>query len=367
MTVRKRRTRNGESRLFIEIRYRTADGRKHRFRRDAQIQTKGGALAEERRLFAELEGTGTLEGSCDPDQVEEPHRYTFADAVRQFRATRMVTLKPSTRFAYNKRLDALLVPRFGDLLLAEVGGDALIALDVELARDELAASTRRSVHIVYRSVLRTAVAAGLLGAMPPMPRFPKVGRKVVQPLHRDDLDAILSGSSGQARLAFALAAFAGLRAGEVRGLRWSDIDLKGGTLTVRRAISRREVTTPKSGSHRVVPIAGPLRALLDGSVMTRRNPWAPVAMTAHGKVWGEFGLNQAFQRAQRRAGFTGWSFHDLRHFFVTELFRKGAPAPAVQRLAGHADLATTERYADMAATDLRAAVALFGGNSGATE
>ncbi len=75
--------------------------------------------------------------------------------------------------------------------------------------------------------------------------------------------------------------------------------------------------------------------------------------------WGEYGLNQAFKRAQKRAGRGGASFHDLRHFFITELFRKGVSVPVVQQLAGHADLATTQRYADMVASDLTAAIAAF--------
>jgi site-specific recombinase XerD len=89
-----------------------------------------------------------------------------------------------------------------------------------------------------------------------------------------------------------------------------------------------------------------------------------VTLTALGKVWGESGLNQAFKRALKRAGLRGWSFHDLRHFFVTELFRNGAPAVAIQQLAGHSDLATTQRYADLDANDLRSAIARIEGGKG---
>ena len=85
-----------------------------------------------------------------------------------------------------------------------------------------------------------------------------------------------------------------------------------------------------------------------------------MATTTAGKLWGKFGLNQAFQRAQKRVGRSGACFHDLRHFFVTELFRQGVSAPVVQKLAGHADLSTTQRYADMVASDLVAAIAKFG-------
>lgn len=366
MTIRKRKLRDGTSRLFIEIRYRTIDGRHERYRRDAQIQTKGGAEAEHRRLVTELSRAGTLlHVSVPVVQAKPAPVFTFNDAVRHFKATRLGTLKPSTRFSYENRLDNLLVPRFGDTPLAELTGEILAALDADLAADGLKASTRQKPHIVFRSVVRLAVAAGMLAAMPKLPRIPRAGRKMVRPFHRDDLDAILAKSSPHARLAFALAAFAGLRAGEVRGLRWTDIDLKGNTLTVRRALTRGEETTPKSGDQRVVPIAAPLRLLLEAAEPNRSNPWASVAVTAFGKPWGESGLNQTFKRAQQRAGRSGLSFHDLRHFFVTELFRRGVSAPAVQRLAGHAEMSTTQRYADMTANDLRAAIVLLG-NGGAT-
>jgi integrase len=355
--------------LFIEIRYRTVDGRNLRFRRDAQVQTKYGAHAEERRLLTELERTGTLEQVPEAAATlakPEPLRHTFADAVRQFRSSKMATLKPSTRFTYNHRLNETLVPRFGAVELTELTGDALTQLDAELAREKLSASTRRNLHIVFRSVLGSAVTAGLLATLPSLPKLPRVGRKVVRPMHRADLEAILQVTSSRGRLAFALAAFAGLRAGEVRGLRWSDIDLKGKTLTVRHSITRRETTSPKSGDQRVVPLARPLLELLEPESEQKASPWAPVALTSAGEPWGESGLNQAFKRAQKRCKLTGWCFHDLRHFFVTELFRRRAPAPAVQRLAGHADLATTQRYADMVASDMRAAIALLEGNDEAT-
>lgn len=49
--------------------------------------------------------------------------------------------------------------------------------------------------------------------------------------------------------------------------------------------------------------------------------------------------------------------HSLRHFFITELCRRGARTMVVKQLAGHADLSTTQRYAHMVGSDLGAAIA----------
>jgi site-specific recombinase XerD len=49
----------------------------------------------------------------------------------------------------------------------------------------------------------------------------------------------------------------------------------------------------------------------------------------------------------------------LDRVLATELFRRGAPTSVVQQLLGHRDLATAQRYADIVASDRRAAIALF--------
>ena len=66
-------------------------------------------------------------------------------------------------------------------------------------------------------------------------------------------------------------------------------------------------------------------------------------------------MRQAFRSACKRIRLEGFRLHDLRDAFVTELFRSGASAPVVQKLAGHQHL-TTQRYAHTVLPDLTAAV-----------
>ncbi len=237
--------RRGERRWVIDISYRTIDGKVERYRRDAQVQLREAAKAEHRRLEDELARAGTLVHVAEATTETEAEPITFAEAVRYARATHFKTaLKPTTRIGYNVQLDTLLLPRFGHLPLEAIDRQAIALLDAELFDEGLAPSTRARFHIVLRSVFRTAVNAGMLAAMPALPKLPKSGRKAVNPMHRADLDAILAAAAPSARLACQLAAFAGLRAGEVRGLRWPDVDLDTGTLTIRRSISAGFETTP---------------------------------------------------------------------------------------------------------------------------
>jgi integrase len=361
MTVRKE-VRTGKVRLVIDIPYRDAFGKKRRYRKDASVQTSTAANAEHRRLLARLGRDGTLESPQPEPPPAAPATVRYDEAVRRFRSTKSKKLKPSTRAGYDAVIDVVLLPRFAAWSLTANWNTAIVELDGELAAEGLSASTRRNVQSVHRSVLRNAVEVGLLEQMPKLPKLPKVGVAPPKPMIEDDVVQLMKVAAPAARVAMALAAYAGLRASEVRGLRWCDVDLRVGEITVRRTIFKGEVSTPKSGNGRKVPIAGPLRALLEVAQRRPHSPWGAVAPNRDGAIWGNHGLQQVFRRAQEKAGLSGFSFHSLRHFFVTELFRRGASAPAVQKLVGHADLAVTQRYADLVDADLKRAVALLDGN-----
>lgn len=365
-------TRRGARRLVIDIAFRHPDGTKGRYRHDAEVQTLAAARAEERRRLAALAATGSpyerppgIDAAAPPTsspaplvtssapKAEEPTLPAFAEVVKRYRAEFAPTrLKPSTARNYGKVLDGFLVPRLGGLPINRIDADVVRRLDLEYVRRNARSSTRRNVQTVLRSVLcRFAVEAGLLEEPPRMPRLPPIGKKIVSALTKENVEKLLEVASKEQRLAFLLAAYAGLRAGEVRGLRARDVDLRAGHLIVRQSICHGEAAAPKSGHERIVPLLPRLHEAIEEAIQGRDRD-ATVSTSVRGRVWGEFALNKAFLAACRKAGLEGWRFHDLRHYFVTSLFRGGAAAPVVQRLAGHEHLITTERYAHVASSDL---------------
>ncbi|WP_372518277.1 tyrosine-type recombinase/integrase [Polyangium jinanense] len=71
---------------------------------------------------------------------------------------------------------------------------------------------------------------------------------------------------------------------------------------------------------------------------------AHVALNDHGKPWGQFGIDQAFEHVCRRAGLSGWSVYCIRHDAITSWLCACSPVHVVQRMAGHKHLATTQKY-----------------------
>lgn len=360
MTIRKV-TRRGKPVLVIDIVYRDAQGAKQRYRRDAQVQTMTAARAEERRLIGDLAAVGSIEHHKAPAQAPTTapsSAPSWQASLERYLAVRGPTLKPSTRSGYEEVSAAILTPRWGERPVDSIDQAELLALDASLASRGASSSRRRNAQIVARSVLKHALPREALPTFPPLPR---VGSKVVRAPSPADIAAMVASAPAAFRLPLLLAAYAGLRAGEVRGLRWRDVDLRAGEVLIRSSICRGVEAAPKSGHERRVPLADVLRHALEQARGAPEELVCPSSRRdAQGRPrpWSENALSKMTTRVARGCG-VKCSFHSLRHAFCTHLFRRGAPATVVQQLLGHSNLSVTQRYAHAVADDRRQAVALL--------
>ena len=133
--------------------------------------------------------------------------------------------------------------------------------------------------------------------------------------------------------------------GELRALRWRDVDLVGGLLIVSRAFSAGIETSTKSRRSRSVPLADQARALFEGLRRRRRFTGREdfVFCLSDERNMGDSAARERFVRAQERAGVRVRRFHDLRHTFGSLAIRR-FDIRAVKEMMGPASLTTTERY-----------------------
>ncbi|WP_437759541.1 tyrosine-type recombinase/integrase [Sorangium sp. So ce1389] len=210
------------------------------------------ARVEERRILANIAQYGEAnepKPELPEELVPEKPAATFGQAVELFRSGKAITkLKSSTRAGYEAILTTRLLPRFGDRPLNGIAFEEVTKLDAEMVKEGLSASRRRNVQAAIRSVLRAAVDAGLLKEMPKLPDLPKTGRKKLPAFTREQVDRTLDVATPSQTIAFSLAIYAGLRSGEVKALRWSDVDLAQGILVVRLSRSKGELSTPRGAT-----------------------------------------------------------------------------------------------------------------------
>jgi integrase len=173
--------------------------------------------------------------------------------------------------------------------------------------------------------------------------------------HRDQQRVAISAQEIAARAAddaqdgelIRIAAFAGLRRGELIALKWRDVNLVARKLTVRRTVSGTiELTSTKSRRARDVPIPNQAEAAF-ARLCERTDFTGPddyVFVNRLGRRLDPSALRRRYERARDAAGLEPLRFHDLRHTYGSLLVAGGIDLVSVKAVMGHARLSTTERY-----------------------
>lgn len=239
--------------------------------------------------------------------------------------------------------------------------DRLTPLDVErLVNAKSATHSASSVRLIYavlHKALAQAVRWNLLTVNPaanvdrPSPGKPH--ERFLTPAEADKLLSVAREDRLYALIAVALAV--GLRRGEALGLRWDDVDLTGGRLTVNRTLSRvgshLTCTSPKSGKGRTIPLPAPSVRILEAH-KARQNE----ERLRLGDVWQDHGLVfpsrvgtpaeprnvlRAFQVLVARAELDATRFHSLRHSCGALLVAQGVHLQVIADILGHSDIRIT--------------------------
>jgi integrase len=144
---------------------------------------------------------------------------------------------------------------------------------------------------------------------------------------------------------FRMAAFTGLRLGELLALRWEDVDIDARRLVVQRAVSAGVEGPTKSWQARFIPLADPAADafawLLARGHYTQRDNY--VFCSRLGRRLDGSAVRRRFKRARDAAGLRPLRFHALRHA-AGSLVARHADARFVQGFLGHSRITTTERY-----------------------
>jgi integrase/recombinase XerC len=251
-------------------------------------------------------------------------------------------MSPHTLDGYRRDLDGLTA-------WATAQGADVDALHTEQLRAFIASEHRRGLSpkslqrrlSACRSFYRWLLRHGRIQANPAQPiRAPKAPRKLPQVLDPDEAKALVEVPTDaplglRDRALLELFYSSGLRLSELCGLRWRDLDLQGGLVTV----------LGKGSKQRSVPVGSHARAALahwrddqrpagDAFVFPGRNgPITPRGVQARLRTL-----------AQRQGLFKRVHPHLLRHSFASHVLESSGDLRGVQELLGHADISTTQIY-----------------------
>ena len=273
---------------------------------------------------------------------------TFADAAAEYLryCEHDRGCKPSTLRDYRSNLEAHLLPAFGAQPLEAISAGAIDAWRNSL--DGLSSRTKNKLLVVMGGVMRRAQHVWGLPTNPvaAVEKHRARASGNIDVFSPEEVMALVrSASSDQDAAIFMVAAFTGLRRGEILALRWRDVDFTGSVIRVRASYSAGQLTTPKSGKVRSVPMAPDVAEAL--ARLGQRIDWTGDDDLVFPGETGDYldgsALRRRYSAALMRAGLRTLRFHDLRHTFGTRMIAK-ADIRRVQEWMGHADIQTTMRY-----------------------
>jgi integrase len=315
--------------------------------------------------LTEVQAARELRRFMDEDRWTPPeHRIGLEEAGRRYlRRLELLGRKATTRAGYDSYLRIQLVPFFGDKAL-----DAVTPSDVQAFMSKALRDGRspKSVHN-FVTFLHAIFAFGEREGWTthnPVRLVEKPSMTATDPdirfLTREELERLVAkvpaGEFGNTdRVLYLAAAMTGARQGELRALRWRDIDWSAMRVRIRRNYVLGEYGTPKSKrSSRSVPLGERLGGALERHF--QRSEWQEdddlvFPNPATGEPLDPSALLRRYKAALEAAKVRKVRFHDLRHTFGTLMAAAGVPIRTLQEWMGHANIQTTMIYADYAPSE----------------
>jgi integrase len=307
----------------------------------------------------------------------DPTRMTLAEYLRHWLAAdidRRVAARTATR--HRGIVEQNIIPRLGHVPMRKLSAVHVEAFEAELQREGwikqrripkngeqprprgLSPQTVIHVHRTLSQALSHAVRLGVLLRNPAAQvKPPRPDRREIRILGKDEISALLAAAKGTPIYVPVLVAVTtGVRRGELLGMRWSDLDLKAGTLTVNQSVerikgkvtfkapktktSRRSITLPSATmqalqEHRSAQAAD--RLMLG----VGRDPRGLVFTRADGEPLDADSLTKAFGRLVAATDVTRITLHGLRHTHISHLLMDGVHVKVVSERAGHANVNIT--------------------------
>jgi integrase len=264
-------------------------------------------------------------------------------------------LKPSTFKGYFNLYNSQLAERIGGLRLASfrtVDGQRLLStIDQE---EELSHQSFLNINSLLSAIFTHARRNGTLSGANPMggteiPKGKRTKRTHKYTLH--EVEAIVAALDGIQRCVIVLAAWTGLSLGELRGLKWTDIDFEAQTVTVNRSVWHRQVVDVKT-EHRAAAVHLLPNVIAELKKHRKANP--STTWVFEGPRVFPYDVatlcSKKIKKALVGTGVEWYGLHAFRRGLGTRLHANGAPLETIEAIMRHGSGSevTLKHYIDIA-------------------
>lgn len=262
-------------------------------------------------------------------------------------------LKPRTRAHYRELLDRLILPTFRDVSLKAITPQSVRQWHAATAGGT--PTLQAHAYALLRTIMNTAVSDDLIAANPCRIRGAGQSSRAhkIKPATLDELTKLVAAMPERYRLMTLLAAWCGLRFGELVELRRKDIDVTNGVIHVRRGFVRAEkqklIGTPKSEAGiRDVTIPPHLMSAVKQHLNDLAGRETLLFTSKTGSRVVPSTLYTSFYPARKKAGRPDLRWHDLRHTGAVLAAATGATLADLMARLGHSTPGAALRYQHVA-------------------
>lgn len=247
----------------------------------------------------------------------------------------------------------------GDLQLSKFSALTLVNIQRQAANDGLEPVTIRRILRTFKKAVREAVHWQLFppDAITALDNAPVIRVKKKQPALRTIeesgqlADALRSKYPAIADMVM-VAAYTGMRFGEIAALSWDQVDLTRNKLTVDRTLSKGEdmayrvKMSPKTeAGNRTIPLAPEVVEIFESVVPEQEPRSSLIFLTKKGNLHLPATASNPVRKAAQKLG-VPHGFHCSRHYWASLMISRNVPLPTVSSLLGHSSARVTmEEYA----------------------
>lgn len=290
----------------------------------------------------------------------EPSKITFEKWARTWLADYTAHIKPTTRDNYENYLNNHLIPALGNIKLSQLRLVHVQRAFNSMAAEGLSVGTQEAVRIALSSCLSSAVRYGLIQSNPCKDvRLGKKQDKDLVIVDRPDMPLfVLAAKRSPYYAAMMVLLQTGIRTGELRGLRWADIDLDASTMQIRQQVSDTKAgpiiqSTKGYKARQIILIPDTVRILREhkkaqAESRIKSGGWEDTDLNRDlvfrmpdGSVYPRTVLNWPVGKTGRMAGIEGLHPHSLRDSYAVAALRAGIEVKTVQNNLGHKDATVT--------------------------
>ncbi len=363
----------GSYSIVVELGRDPATGK----RKQQWVSVKGTKKDAEKRL-------AELLWQIDNGTYMKPGKTTVAEYLaRWLKDYVLPNLSPRTAEGYESIIDKHLIPAFGKMVLTQLKPEHIqryYSEKLESGRIDgkggLNPQTVRHHHMALHCALEIAVKWGLIAKNPAdAVNPPKAKRKEINTMSEQEVSIFLNAAKETPYYElFYLAIFTGMRRSELLALKWSDVDLEQGQLSINRTIhqakdnslvfrhpktekGRRQLALTPSSVNVLTILKNErsIKSLLSGTTLKDEEF---VFCNIDSKPLLPDTVTQAWSRLVKKVGLEHIRFHDARHTHASLMLRQGVHPKIVQERLGHASIQITLDTYSHITPGLQAAAAL---------